>query len=442
MVTKQLDVLLVNPPSVLGQEAANVHGSLPPIGLSYLAKALQQHGYSFQIVDMSGLGIKKQGLLELLDLYRPRIVGITSLVNNYYTGLMVAALVKERDAGTKVVVGGPHATFLPAETLRSGHVDVVALYEGEETIVELAGAFINGQEDLSHIRGIAFMQDGQTVMTERRDHYTDLITLGAPVHEVFDYGSYNHVAPIVTGRGCPYGCIFCVAGAISGRKYRIRPIDDVIEEIVYLMEEKNTRRFFITDDTFTFYPERVEEFCAKILERKLDIQWKCEGRVNTITRDLMVRMRKAGCSGIQFGVESANPEVLKLIKKQIDIDQVREAVQDAHNVGLTVKCSFIIGLPHETEEMVRHTIEFAKELHTRWEGPTYPRIYTAFAICTPLPGTYLYENAEALGITFLTKDWNQYDFLQPVMETRHLKREQLTNFLIETFQCWSDELET
>lgn len=442
MVTKELDVLLVNPPSVLGQEAANVHGSLPPIGLSYLAKALQQHGYSFQIVDMSGLGIKKQGLLELLDLYRPRVVGITSLVNNYYTGLMVAALVKERHPGTRVVIGGPHATFLPNETLQSEHVDVVALYEGEETIVELVEAFTKGEEDLSQIRGIAFIRDGQMITTERRDHYTDIKSLGAPVHEIFDYSNYNNVAPIVTGRGCPYGCIFCVAGAVSGRQYRTRPIDDVIDEIVYLVEEKNVRRFFITDDTFTFYPERVEEFCTKILERKLNIQWKCEGRVNTITHDLMVLMRKAGCSGIQFGVESANPEVLKLIKKQIDIEQVRKAVVDAHHIGLTVKCSFIIGLPYETEEMVRNTIGFAKELHTLWEGPNYPRIYTAFAICTPLPGTYLYENAEALGITFLTKDWNQYDFLQPVMETRYLKREQLTNFLIETFQCWSDELET
>ncbi len=438
----QPDILLISPPSVVFEElVSGTHNSLPPVGLSYVAKSLMLHNYSFDIIDMATEGMGKQELIDLLQTTTPQIVGITALVNNYNNGLLVAQIVKQVLPQTKVIMGGPHVSFIPEDALRSGYIDIVCINEGEETIIELMKVFQANQRDLSAIKGIAYLKNEQIIRTEKRKGFTDVKDLGSPVHHIFDYNKYNNIAPIITGRGCPYGCIFCVAHALSGRKYRVRPIEDVIGEIEYLIHEKNVQRFMILDDTFTFYEDRVRDFCERIIQLGLKIKWKCEARVNTVNYDLMTTMKAAGCVGVQFGVESANPEILKEIKKEISLDQVRQAVLDAHHAQLDVKCSFIIGLPMETEEMVNNTIKFAQSLHSLREGSATSKIQTAFAICTPLPGTYIYEHAEELGIKFLTKDWNQYNFLQPVIETRHLKRAQLTNFLVESYRCWRDELD-
>jgi len=200
----------------------------------------------------------------------------------------------------------------------------------------------------------------------------------------------------------------------------------VVDEIGQLVETYGLNSFFIADDTFTLHPQRAMEICDLIIEHRLKINWTCEARINTMTPALAEKLFQAGCTGVQYGVETGNAEIMRAIRKGIRLEQVEEVVYWTQAAGLDVVCSFIIGLPWDTEETVAQTIYFGRRLErlgappTRERQPRRGRVTTAFTVLTPLPGSYIYDHAEELGIRFLTKDWDRYTLIDPVIETRHL----------------------
>jgi radical SAM superfamily enzyme YgiQ (UPF0313 family) len=196
-----------------------------------------------------------------------------------------------------------------------------------------------------------------------------------------------------------------------------------VDEIETLVERFGLSSFFIADDTFTLQPGRAATVCGLIVQRRLPVTWACEARVNTMTAELARQLREAGCIEVQYGVETGNPEIMKLIRKGIKLEQVEQAVVHAVTAGLDVICSFIVGLPWDTWDTVHQTIALAQRLcqlgspQPNRGGKGRGRVTAVYSPLTPLPGTLVYQEADALGLRFLTRDWDRFTFNSPVVET-------------------------
>ncbi len=351
------------------------------------------------------------------------LIGLTSTTSAFSNALTLAREAKSVNPDVPVIMGGPHVTFTAEETVREEWVDVVVRGEGEETILELAQYFLQGKGALENIVGITYKITYKDTVdlqsTPDRPFIEDLDSVPFPARQLVNVKKYENGGVIITGRGCPYKCQFCAAGPLSGYRYRLRSIKKVMAEIAECYHKYGLRDFFFADSTFTAYPERTKEMCKAILDLGFPITWLCGSRVNAVTPEQLNLMARAGCRRIEFGAESGSNQILKDIRKGVTTDMITRAVTWALDAGMVVECSFILGHPTDTVETIQETFEFAQNLK-KVEGAERLRI--DFGVVTPLPGTELWEHAEELGITIFSKNWDDYNFVYPVAETRHLNR--------------------
>jgi len=359
--------------------------------LGYLAAVLEQAGYSVAVVDMDAQGIRGTELEQMVRDRPPRVVGITTMATSYKNGLRIAQIIKNTCPMTKVVMGGPQVTFLIKETLACPAVDIVVRHEGEETLLELMRHFNGDGPSLESIRGIAFRDGGHICQTELRPLVADLDNLPFPARHLFDMGRYNIPGTLLTARGCPSRCIFCVAPALyPDLSYRMHSPQRVVEEIECLVTEYKLNAFIIVDDTFTLQPKRAIEICDLIINRGLNVKWGCEARINTMTPELARKLFEAGCIEVQYGVETGDPEIMQRIRKGIELEQVEEVVRYSLATGMNVVCSFIIGHPWDTRDTVQRTLDFGLKLSKLGAGSSgdsrfCTRVLTFFAPTRPFP---------------------------------------------------------
>ena len=391
-----IDILLINPQPVVMKDlfAENLMYANPPLGLGYLASAARNAGYSVDLIDVGIDKLTISGIIHRIIEVDAQIVGISSFIANHGNGLKIAHEIKKQfGSQVKVMMGGPQASFVYEEVLKQGDVDIVSIFEGEQTIVELLNCIKTGG-DLKKIAGIAFVnEEGEVIKTERRLPIQDLDTIDFPAWDLFKIDKYQEPGIVLTGRGCPYKCIFCSAGAIAGGRYRMRSVKNVVDEIEMLYKTYGIKKIFIADDTFT----ASEKHC------------------------------------IQIGAESGDNEILKKIGKNVTTDTIERAVRIFLKHGITVVCSFILGHPDDTAETCEKTIRFGKYLKTISGGYTSCK----FAILTPLPGTPVYERKDDLGIKLLTENWDNYTFFDTVMETKNLNRRQLQNLYMKAWATYA-----
>lgn len=402
-------VLLVNP-SYPFEEFPRLLVTLP-----YLASALRAEGHEVEILDLLLARTTPEKIERRMERFRPQLVGITSVTLNHHIANGIAEVARKCDERVPVVMGGPHVSFeiegsfadLPA-------LDFIGIGEGEHTVVELARA-LEGRMDLRDVRGLALRDraSGRIERTPARPLEDDLDELPAPARDLVPlarYLAFDSHASVVTSRGCPYECIFCSAPAWTGRKVRYRDpalCVDEIEELAALGFNEIT----IEDDLFTLYRKHFLAVCGELVRRNTGIRWNAFSRVDTITPEIVETMAKAGCQAICFGVESGNQEMLDLVKKKSDLARVREAMRMTQAVGISALASFIIGLPGETAETLRKTVEFAESLKDEF-GSLY-----GFHVLAPFPGTEVRERAEHYGLEILNSDWQQYDANHVVTRT-------------------------
>jgi radical SAM superfamily enzyme YgiQ (UPF0313 family) len=411
-------------------------GLSPPVGLLYLAGYLLSQGYRVEVLDGAVMAARGHSLKQAIRERQPRLVGLSGVTMNAHNTLHVAEYVRSVHPDAAIIAGGPHPSFCYEEILASGHVDVVARFEGEITLGELAEHFIGRagadahERELSDITGIAYKQGDEIILTPARPPVSDLDQFPFPARQLVALEEYRAPGIILTGRGCPFGCIFCAAGPLSGRRYRKHSVQRVLAEVRECVEVYGLRSLFLADDCFTADRQRAAAICERMTELPTQVHWVCEGRVDTITLNLLAKMKAAGCVGIQYGVESGSQAILDHINKRITVEQIQEAVRWAVELGMKAECSLQIGHPEDTPETIRQTLEFACKLRAL---STFPgQVKTDFAITTPLPGTFLRDHAAELGIEILTNDWDRYTFIEPVINTRHLKAEQLGRYVFET----------
>jgi anaerobic magnesium-protoporphyrin IX monomethyl ester cyclase len=396
-----------------------------PLGVLYISSVLEKKGHAVRIKDAAISPCREPDLKK--DCMWADAAGVSITTPGYQNALQIVKALHSIDSGLPVVVGGPHVTFQSAQMLGYPEVDIAVRGEGEYTMVELVECLFEGKGDLKDITGITYRTDNTIQMTPDRPFIEDLDALPFPARHLVDLTAYKYAGSLVTGRGCPYKCIFCAAGPLSGYRYRVRSPENVVDEIRTCYDTFGIDHFFFADDTFTAIPERALKVCSLI--KKMDsVTWKCEARANTLTPELLQTMAESGCVTMQIGVESGSDEILKKIRKGTTTDMVRKAVKWAVDSHITVICSFIIGHPYDTVETVKKSIAFGQELRSlSREG----LVRTEFSLATPLPGSVLYEQADELGVRLLTQNWEGYNSFEPVIETEHLTKSQLRSFIFD-----------
>jgi radical SAM superfamily enzyme YgiQ (UPF0313 family) len=369
----------------------------PPLGVSYLAASLLEAGHEVHLLDCTFL--KKDEALRQALSYRAEVVGIYCMVTMLEDCQWFAT--ELRGKARLLVVGGPLPTCDPLPFLE--HFDVVVRGEGEGTLIELLRADAE-KTDLSAIAGIVYRQpsaqgEAKTVFTPDRPFNQDLDHIPFPARQLLpneDYINYGRkkygfsITTVMSTRGCPFRCEFC-SNVVFGGSYRERSAQNVVDEIEQALD-LGYERISFADDVFTLKKKRVLEVCAEINRRGLRFSWECLGRVDSIDYPTYVEMKRAGCTRIYFGIESADEAILKLMNKKITTEEARQAVEAAHRAGLEVGVFFILFYPGETDATVLNTLHFTT---------TLPVDYLGLSMPYPLPGTALYERVRGQ----IKRDW-------------------------------------
>jgi anaerobic magnesium-protoporphyrin IX monomethyl ester cyclase len=413
-------VLLINPFYPISETPS------PPLGLAFLAAALEAAGVEVKILDLVVYPFDQAMLESLLKYFKPQMVGITAVTMTFDKAVNLIKEVKRINPEILTVMGGPHVTFCARKTLQDyPELDVIVLGEGEETVVELARVAA-ASLDRQTVKGIAFRNGSQIGLTAPREFIRDLDTLPPPARHLVPLGRYRALGmpiSLTTSRGCPFKCIFCIGRKMVGARVRYRNPLKVADELEYL-SSLHFHQINIADDLFTANRKHCLAVCDEIIKRKLRIKWTSFARVDTVSDEILQKMNAAGCSAVSFGIESANTEILKTIRKEITLPQVTAAVEMCNRAGIIPHASFILGLPGETPATIKETMEFGRSLQNK--GLSY-----GFHLLAPFPGTEVREQSSTFNIKILTNDWSQYHANRAVVETPSVNRQMLDNIVIE-----------
>jgi anaerobic magnesium-protoporphyrin IX monomethyl ester cyclase len=365
-------------------------GLYPPLGLSYLAAVLEESNHDVRILDVPALNLTVDETRKEIFDFKADVAGVTCMTSTIKGSLAAARIAKE--SGAKVVLGGPQLAVYPEDTVSYDFVDYGVVGEGDYVMRDLVNALESGK-NVSAIKGLVYKKGGRTHVNGF-GLVDDLDTLPLPARHLLPMDNYDCVitkrpfVTMVSSRGCPYRCGFCFKQP-SDTVVRFRSPERVVDEIEHCIDRYKTRWVMFYDDTLGAKREHVTGICNGILERGLDIEWETPMRVNNVDRELLQLMHKAGCRRLRYGVESGDEDILKVMRKGITIDKVREVFKITDEIGIETFAYFIIGYAHETPVTIRKTINLAKELDSDW---------TMFTVATPYPKTNLYDLALEAGI--------------------------------------------
>lgn len=410
-------VCLISPP--YNSEVKSVVGvSSPPLGLAYIASMLRQD-HEVKIIDSNVLNYTLKDVEREMRNFNPDIVGITSVTPSIYEAYKVAEITKKVNEDCTVILGGPHATFTPRQTLKEcKYIDIIVRGEGEETTKDLVEDIEKGAP-LNEIKGITFREKDEIVDTEPRPIIKNIDDIPFPSIDLLPMHLYQangiKYTTMLTSRGCPFKCSFCSSSRLFGGQWRGRSPENVLEEIKTVYERYGIRNIEFIDDTFTLNQERAEKICDGIIKEGLDISWGASSRVDTLSEKLVEKMKKAGCWIIFLGIESGSQKILDAIGKRITLEQAKKAVKILKDAGIQVLGSFIIGFLQDTVETINETIKFAKSLNLD---------YAEFSILTPYPGTPIYDYAKKNNM-LLTEDWSKYTAAEPVIKIEGVSEKQV-----------------
>jgi anaerobic magnesium-protoporphyrin IX monomethyl ester cyclase len=356
------DVLLFHP-----AEQGITFGGMPPLGMAWITSFLQSKGVSATLVDLQ---ISDISIKTLLQIHKPKIVGIGGTSHTRFESFAIARHVKAYDPAICVVYGGSHASFTAGDTLEHiSDIDIVVRGEGEFTMHQLVSQVLKRSSNFTDILGISYRKKEKIVHNSEVKRINDLDILPFPYRDPDSIQHYNlfldilHVpaASVISSRGCPVNCSFCSASAMFGTQLTFRSAKNVIDEIEQLLKEHQYQGIKFFDSTLTLKRNHIEALCEEIQHRGLKFPWECEIRVNGMSFDLMRTMRNAGCYYVDFGVESASPSVLKGMHKGITLDQVVNVFRWTKDLDMFTKVFFTFGHIGETIEDARTTVQFMEK---------------------------------------------------------------------------------
>ncbi len=373
------DIALVYAPS---KEKIAWLFSLPSLG-GYL----KRQGFSVEVIDAPFLDMGVTETIEEIRRLNPMVIGLSiPMTLVVYESVEFLKVMRKSFPDTPIICGGIHPTLVPEDTVL--HCDAVVVGEGELTTEEILNRIKEGR-DFHDVAGICYLgEHGKPAFTSPRTPAASLDELGPPDWSLIPFKKWAEVVslpldnkftmPINSSRGCPFNCAFCANERLTGRRVRFRAVDAVVDEMERAVREYGVDRFFFQDEVFTIDADRVERFCDELDKRGLDVKWNCQTRADCIKEETVARLKRSGCTRIGFGLESADPEILRIMRKQLDLDKVRETVRACKKHGVFVSLSLLVGVPGETPESIRRSLEFLKEctpdVVTCFEFMPYPAI--------------------------------------------------------------------
>jgi len=382
-----MKIVLIQPPS--GTPSLKVL----PLGLAYITAVLKRNRIEAKIID---LNIENGSLSTYLSSEKPEIVGISSVVTNARRAFEIARTSKSILPRSFVVMGGPYPSMM-GDRLLTGHreVDAAVVGEAEFTFLELVKRLQDGKR-LDAVEGLIFREENRIRSNQMSNLIYPLDRIPYPAREELKMPLYGENAgSIFTSRGCPQQCIFC-SRPVFGRKWRGHSPDYVLKEIEHLMKTYGVSTLSVLDDNFTVDLTRAEKILDGIIAKKwkLNIYFWNGVRVDHMTKDLLLKLKKAGCTAINFGVESVDPDVLSFIRKGVSLDQIEQAIKLTRELGIIANIFLMLGNPGDNVKVVDKIRKFVEKVHV--DG-------VHLSMATPLMGTKFWDWVETNG------RWLDYD---------------------------------
>ncbi|MBI4682359.1 MAG: radical SAM protein [Nitrospirae bacterium] len=421
-------ILLINPPYnrevYTETKTLSVH---PPVGLAYLASFVQRYGVKVEIIDANALNYSRGELVNRIVDHPSRIVGITSVTALIHSVCKICDEVRAK-SDKVIILGGQHGTFKDKEILEScKSIDYIVRGEGEVTLLRLLHR-LKINKSAKGLMGVSYPDNNTVVSNPSRPPIKDINKIPFPAWELLPRSKYKlngfldigfkgeQLAKLISSRGCPNKCTFCASAFFWG-KVRFRNVDNIYEEIEYLTQKLHVRQIDFMDDCLTIPVSRFKDLCNRIIDNKLNFKWSCYSRVQNITDELVLLMKKAGCFQVLLGIESGNQEIIDSLKKNITLEQVTNAVKLFKKHGIDCLGFFMVGLPKDTKYTVHETVNFAKKLNLD---------FPFFSVTTPLPGTELYDSFMSSDLAPSNFEWDQFSTHgKTIYRTENLSSEEI-----------------
>lgn len=358
-------------------------GDVPDLALGYLAEYLAHNGIEYDTLDLN-LGYSFEDLVKKIRSFKPGLLGIATKSYRYKDSYALMQKIKSVFPGIPIAVGAAHISTEKEKVLKEcPAIDFGIVKEGEETLLELCQG-----KPFSEIKGLIYRENGRIIFTGERQFRRDIESLPWPRYEKFELKKYWYPAMVaLTSRGCPESCTFCAVPLVSGKWWRFRSPESILEEIKYWYT-KGYRRIEFLDDNFTLHQERIIKLCGLISQSNLKgmVFNVPQGvRADRVSPAILKRMRSVGFESIAFGVEVGNERMLKLIKKGETLQTIEKGIKDAIDAGFDVHLNMMLGFPDQTLQDVEDTFEFALRHPVRW---------ASFNNFVPYKGTEGYAQAK------------------------------------------------
>jgi len=358
-----------------------------------------------------------------LNMFRPDLVGITTMTISYASALRTAKLVKKWNENCTVIMGGSHASVMPGAMIAWPYIDAIVKGEGEEAFRAIIGGLTSGDGGLSDIPGVVTKDTPDKIFAPPLE-MEDLDSLPLPDRSALlspECFSGEDMGLILTSRGCPFHCSYC---SNFTRKTRFRSVESVIQEVHDVARRFGTVQFLFKDDSFTVNRKRIFSLCEGFLRKSIRILWESTTRLDLIDDSLVRLMKRSGCNRVGVGVESGDEEILQIMNKRLSREKIKAGTQLLNSQGMFWTGYFMMGLPMETEEQMLRTLEFMRELRPP---------YAAIGIYKPYPGTKLFDMAVDLGLVearvdndhFFKTNPVDYFLKDPLRRTAYISQERL-----------------
>lgn len=388
-------MLFVIPLFARTEPAARHLMSIPSLAIFYLAAAAREAGYKVDVITVYRADQLHSSLKRKIRDFRPDAVGMSCKIIDFNACFEAARVIKSFDKSVHIVLGGPQGTAVPDVCLSNPCIDSVVIGEGEITLCALLGA-LGDDRKMSKVRGLAFRnRSGRIIHNPPRPLISDLDSLPLPALDIYprrfwcDRSSKKYPVGIFISRGCPYRCTFCADKVTWRYTHRLFSAERVVGEMNLLNKKYGSDYFNFFDSTFTLNRAYVMELCELMLrKRRKKYVWTCGTRSDLVDLELLRLMKKAGCYIITYGFESGTQRILDYIRKDVTVEQNRQALIMAHEAGIKVGTTFCIGFPTETKKEILETIRFAVKVRPDGCG---------FNIAIPYSGTDMAADALKTG---------------------------------------------
>lgn len=362
---------------------------MPPLGMAYMASIMRKNGHDVGLIDGYAMKYDINELIERIRQENPDILMFGTVTPAFLTVVEWLKAIKQHFPNVPIILGGPHAAIFPRETLTHKVIDYVIVGEAWHTLPELLDSLKN-KGDLSNVKGIGFRNGEEILITAPRERIKSWEGIPFPARDLLPNFKYTStiskrkpVTSIITAQGCPFKCTYCAAD----RFVVFRDPIEVADEIEECVDKYGIKEILVYDETFTVNQARAMKICEEIIRRGINkkIVFAIRTRADCLTKELIDKIAEAGCVRINFGIETADEEALKKMKRYLPKEKIKQAVKWAQDAGIDALGFFMLGVPGETVESIKNTINFAKELNLD---------YVIFTKLTISPNTELFDEVQ------------------------------------------------